>query len=343
MKNASLKISRRSMLQGVAATATLSAASLVSSRGQAAEFVYKYANQVPASHPMTVFAQKAADRIAQESGGRLEVQVFPNNQLGGYTDMLSQLRSGALEFFTISPVVLSNLVAVSSISGVGFAFSTSDTAWKAMDGELGSYVRGQIGKFGLTAMPKIWDSGFRQITTSKKPITTADDLKGLKIRVPVTPLWASMFKAFGAAPAPINFSELYSSLQTKVVDGQETPLVSIQAAKLYEVQKYCSLTNHVWDGYWLVANSKAWDRLPGDLRDIAARNFDRAAEEQRQENRRLNDSLQTELEKVGLVFNRPDPGSFRAALTRGGFYDEWRAKFGKEAWDLLQKYAGELA
>jgi TRAP-type C4-dicarboxylate transport system substrate-binding protein len=119
--------------------------------------------------------------------------------------------------------------------------------------------------------------------------------------------------------------------------------VSIQAAKLYEVQKYCSLTNHVWDGYWLIANSKAWDRLPAELRDIATRNFDRAAEEQRQENRRLNDSLQGELEKAGLVFNTPEPGSFRAALTRGGFYDEWRGKFGKDAWDLLQKYAGELA
>jgi tripartite ATP-independent transporter DctP family solute receptor len=335
--------SRRLMLRGIAAASAIPAAAIISSRGQAAEFVYKYANQVPATHPMTVFAQKVADRIAEESGGRLEIRLFPNNQLGGDTDMLSQLRSGALELFTISPVVLSNLVSVSSISGVGFAFPTYEAAWTAMDGELGAYVRAQIAKFGLTAMPKIWDSGFRQVTTSQKPITAADDLKGLKIRVPVTPLWASMFKAFGAAPAPINFSELYSALQTKVVDGQETPLVSIHAAKLYEVQKYCSLTNHVWDGYWLVANSKAWERLPTDLREIAARNFDRAAAEQRQENRRLNDSLQSDLEKVGLVFNKPQPGSFRAALTRAGFYNEWRGKFGTEAWDLLQKYSGELA
>ena len=343
MTRSGLKFTRRAVLQGVAATSALSVASVISSRSRAAEFILKYGNQVPASHPMSVFAQKAADRIAEESKGRLEIRLFPNNQLGGDTDMLSQLRSGALELFTISPVVLSNLVSVASISGVGFAFSSAEAAWTAMDGELGSYVRTQIGKFGLTAMPKIWDSGFRQITMSHKPITGADDLRGLKIRVPVTPLWASMFKAFGAAPAPINFSELYSALQTKIVDGQETPLVSIQAAKLYEVQKYCSLTNHVWDGYWLIANTKAWEQLPAELREIAARNFDRAATEQRQENRRLNDSLQGDLEKAGLVFNRPEPASFRAALTRAGFYNEWRGRFGKEAWDLLQKYSGDLA
>jgi tripartite ATP-independent transporter DctP family solute receptor len=334
---------RRAVLQGGAAMSALSLASVISSRGRAAEFVFKYGNQVPANHPMSVFAHKAADRIAEESKGRLEIRLFPNNQLGGDTDMLSQLRSGALELFTISPVVLSNLVSVASISGVGFAFPTAEAAWTAMDGELGSYVRAQIAKFGLTAMPKIWDSGFRQITTSQKPIASAGDLKGLKIRVPVTPLWASMFKAFGAAPAPINFSELYSALQTKIVDGQETPLVSIQAAKLYEVQKYCALTNHVWDGYWLIANTKAFEQLPADLREIATRNFDRAAAEQRVENRRLNDSLQGDLEKAGLVFNKPDPASFRAALTHGGFYGEWRGKFGNAAWELLQKYSGELA
>src|SRR5262245_10383036 len=113
---------RRTALKVVAASAALPMAGLVSSRSRAAEFVYKLGNQVPASHPMTVFAQKAADRIREETGGRLDIQLFPNNQLGGDTDMLSQLRSGALEFFTISPVVLSSLVPLASISGIGFAF-----------------------------------------------------------------------------------------------------------------------------------------------------------------------------------------------------------------------------
>ena len=152
--------------------------------------------------------------------------------------MLSQVRSGGVEFFTLSPLILSTLVPNASISGIGFAFPNYDTVWKAMDGELGAYVRGQISKANLVVMDKIWDNGFRQITSSNKPIQTPDDLKGFKIRVPVSPLWTSMFSAFGSAPASINFAEVYTALQTKVVDGQENPLAIISTAKLFEVQKY---------------------------------------------------------------------------------------------------------
>ncbi|WP_435336195.1 TRAP transporter substrate-binding protein, partial [Klebsiella pneumoniae] len=112
------------------------------------------------------------------------------------------------------------------------------------------------------AMERIWDNGFRQITSSTRPIAGPADLQGFKIRVPVSPLWTSMFKALDSAPASINFAEVYSSLQTKIVDGQENPLAIISTAKLYEVQKYCSLTNHMWDGFWFLANRRAWERLP---------------------------------------------------------------------------------
>ena len=154
-----------------------------------------------------------------------------------------------------------------SINGIGFAFPDYDTVWKAMDGELGAYVRGEITKANLVVMDKIWDNGFRQTTSSTKPINGPDDFKGFKIRVPVSPLWTSMFKAFDAAPASINFSEVYSALQTKIVEGQENPLAIISTAKLYEVQKYCSLTNHMWDGFWFLANRRAWEKLPEDVQD----------------------------------------------------------------------------
>jgi len=326
------------------AAATVAAPSIAFSTGaRAAEFSLKYGNQVPATHPVTVGFQKAVDRIKTETSGRVEINVFANSALGGDTDMLSQLRSGALEFFTISPLVLSSLVSVAAINGLGFAFKDSDTAWAAMDGELGEFVRRDIRTRGLTPMEMIWDSGYRQITSSSKPINSAADLTGFKIRVPVSPLWTSMFKSFGAAPTGINFGEVYSALQTKIVDGQETPLVSIDSAKLYEVQKYCSVTNHMWDGYWCLANTRAFEGMPKDLQEIVARNINQAALDQRKENLRLNESLQSELEKKGLIFNKPDPASFRAALAKAGFYTEWREKFGTEPWKLLEKYTGELA
>src|SRR5471032_209589 len=184
------RITRRRLMIGAAAGAF--AATTGIRRGRAAEFTYKYANNLPVAHPMNVQAQKAADNIKAETNGRFELQIFPNNQLGSDTDMLSQLRSGAIEFFTMSGLILSTLVPAASINGLGFAFPNYDTVWKAMDGDLGAYVRGEIAKANLVAMDKIWDNGFRQTTSSTKAINSPDDYKGFKIRVPVSPLWTSM-------------------------------------------------------------------------------------------------------------------------------------------------------
>jgi tripartite ATP-independent transporter DctP family solute receptor len=330
-------ISRRTLLQGTTSAALVGSFGV---RAQSAEFTYKYANNLPVTHPMNLRAKEAADRIKQETGGRVEIQIFPNNQLGSDTDMLSQVRSGGVEFFTLSPLILSTLVPNASISGIGFAFPNYDSVWKAMDGELGAYVRGQITKANLVVMDKIWDNGFRQTTSSSKAIQTPDDLKGFKIRVPVSPLWTSMFTAFGSAPASINFAEVYTALQTKVVDGQENPLAIISTAKLFEVQKFVSMTNHMWDGFWFLANRRAWERLPGDLRPIVARHLNAAAVEERADVAKLNAGLKDELVSKGMQFNDPDPALFREALRKAGFYAEWKKKYGDEAWAILEKAVG---
>jgi tripartite ATP-independent transporter DctP family solute receptor len=212
-----------------------------------------------------------------------------------------------------------------------------------MDGQLGAYIRAQIAKANLVAMDKIWDNGFRQITASTKPINTPADMKGFKIRVPVSPLWTSMFKALDAAPASINFAEVYSALQTKIVDGQENPLAIIATAKLYEVQKYCSMSNHMWDGFWFLANKKAWDRLPKDLQPIVAKHINAAGVKERADVAELNASLQKDLASKGMVFNSPDMNAFRDQLRKAGFYNEWKNKYGAEAWALLENAVGKLA
>jgi tripartite ATP-independent transporter DctP family solute receptor len=257
--------------------------------------------------------------------------------------MLSQLRSGGIEFFTLSGLILSTLVPAASINGIGFAFADYDQVWKAMDGDLGAYVRAQIAKANLVAMDRIWDNGFRQITTSTKPITTPDDLKGMKLRVPPSPLWTSMFEALGAAPVSINFAEVYSALQTKVVEGQENPLAIISTAKLYEVQKYCSLTNHMWDGFWFLANGHAWERLPADLRAIVSKHVNAAGVKERVDVAELNATLQKDLAAKGLVFNQTKAESFRGQLRKAGFYAQWKAKYGEEAWAILERSTGKLA
>ena len=189
----------------------------------------------------------------------------------------------------------------------------------------------------------MWDNGFRQITTSNKPINEPNDLKGLKLRVPVSPLFTSMFRALGTAPTAINFVEVYTALQTKIVDGQENPLALIEAAKFYEVQKYCSLTGHMWEGFWMVANRRNWEQLPKDLRDTTARLLNAGAVKQREDMAKLNTTLEAQLKEKGLTFNTVDKMPFQQALKTAGFYSEWRQKYGEDAWKILERYSGNLA
>jgi tripartite ATP-independent transporter DctP family solute receptor len=212
-----------------------------------------------------------------------------------------------------------------------------------MDGELGAHVREALRKVNLHTFEKCLDNGYRNITSSDKPINTPDDLKGFKIRVPGIAMWVAMFKALGAGPTVIPFGELYSALQTKVVDGQENPLALISSAKLYEVQKYCSLTAHTWDGHFIFANARKFDRLPKEVQESMTKNLAAAALQQREDIARLNDDAQNQLTNLGITFNKPDPAPFRNVLQSAGFYTEWKKKFGDDVWAKLEKYSGPLA
>jgi tripartite ATP-independent transporter DctP family solute receptor len=332
-------LNRRTLLAGAA----LPLFAINTRPARAAEFSLKLANNSPVTHPQTIRQQEALDRIKAATNGQVEIQLFPNNQLGSDTDMLSQLRSGAIDFFTLSGLILATLVPAASINGVGFAFKDYDTVWKAMDGKLGAHVRSEIDKRGLIAMDKMWDNGFRQITSSSHPIKGPADLKGFKIRVPVSPLWTSMFTALGASPISINFSEVYSALQTKIAEGQENPLTLIQIAKLYEVQKYVSMTSHMWDGFWMLGNKKSFSTLPASAQTIIAREMNASALQERADIAKLNGSVADDLKSKGLEFVEVDKPAFRDALKIAGFYAEWKKKFGDEAWAILETEVGSLS
>lgn len=151
-----------------------------------------------------------------------------------------------------------------------------------------------------------------------------------------------LIKAIGAAPAPINFNELYSALQTTVVEGQENPLAIIATTRLYEVQKSCSLTGHVWDGYWVLGNKRAFSKLPADVQAIVSRELDRSADDQRADIAALTESLKSDLTAKGLTFHSVDREPFRKALSATNFYAEWKEKYGSVAWELLESVSGKL-
>lgn len=311
-------------------------------RAASAKFKLRYGTAFPADHPGVTRIQEAATAIAKETDGEVDLQVYPNSQLGSEPDMFSQTRSGALDFMSTSGVN-QTVVPVGGINAVAFAFESYDKVWAAMDGELGDFVRAQFDKVGLVVMPKMLDNGYRDITSSAKPIVTPDDLKGFKIRVPGNPLWVTTFKALGAAPTPINFGELYAALQTHVVDGQENPLALISSAKLYEVQKYITLSEHIWDGHFIYGNQRRWRSIPDKTQAIIVKHLSTAAENQRGDIKRLNMELVDTLTKAGIAFTKPNKQAFRDVLKASGYYSDWKGKFGQVPWSLLEKYTGALA
>jgi TRAP-type transport system periplasmic protein len=335
---------RRTVLKqlgGLAAT-TLAPAIAFAQAGD--KFNLKIAISIPETHPTPIALKAACAEILKESNGRLTIEVFPNGQLGSDTDTVSQVRSGAIDFVcTAGGTIWGNLVPVASISTIAFAFPDYATVWKAIDGDLGAHIRSAFDKVNLVPVGKTFDHGFRQITCSSKPIVSPKDLVGMKIRVPASTILTSLFKGLDASPATVPIGELYTALQTKVVDAQENALPTIEATKIYEVQKFCSYTSHAWDGFLLVGNKRNWNQLPEDLRALATRIFADHALKQRAAHEGLNSSLEAKLKGFGMQFNKVDGKPFRETLQKSGYYADWQKKFGPESWALLEKYSGKLA
>jgi len=334
------KPTRRALLAGAAAFPLLT---MLKWPASAAEFELKYATGQDPSHPVNLRAQEALTRIREATSGRVDIKLFPANQLGSDTDLLTQVRNGSIEFFNLSSLILATLVPISGITSVGFAFKNYDEVWGAMDGQLGDHIRSEIAKTPIFTVSKIWDNGFRHVTSSTREIRGPADLKGFKLRVPPAPPLTSLFKALDASPTPINFNEVYTSLQTKVVEGQENPLAIIATTRLYEVQKTCSLTAHVWDGYWVLGNKRAFAKLPNDVQAIITRELDKSAGDQRADIAKLSDTLKADLKAKGITFIDVQQDDFRKALASTNFYAEWKQKYGPSAWDLMEKVSGKLS
>ncbi|MFT4118283.1 TRAP transporter substrate-binding protein [Bradyrhizobium sp.] len=331
-------VQRRQVLTALAAMPLVTAPFV--RRAHAAEFNFKIAHPLAATHPTNLRLQEAADKIRKDTDGKVELRIFPNGQLGGEVDLLNQVRAGAVEGYVIGGLVVSSVVPAAALDGTGFAFSDASKVWPAVDGKLGDYIRSALMSANLYATRTVWDLGFREITTSVKPIKTVDDVSGLKIRVPGAAAYTGLFKALGAAPTSIQFNEVYPALQTKVVDAQENPLGLIVTSKFYEVQKYCSLSNHIWQGNWVLFNGRVWKSLPANLQEIVETRLNDAGRAQRKDLADLDQSFRDTMTKGGIQFNDSDAASFRSKLKTAGYYADVRKAFGDQAFALLEDAAG---
>ena len=336
-----MRISRRRAIAGIASGyATIGAFRFPAG---AAEFNFKWGLFAPLTNPVGSATKDCADKITQESGGRLEIKVFPSFQLGSDESMVQQVRTGALELLAISNGSFSQVIPALAITVVPFVFENSKQAWSAMDGPFGVRLRSMIEKANFYVFEKTWELGNKSLNIQPRAIEKPDDLKGLKIRTEKTPVPVATFKALGASPTPLAADQIYVSLQTHLVDGLDADPVSVETLKFYEVAKYISLTRHVWTGLQNIASVDAMQRLPKNLRDLLERRVNEAIVQERNAYQGVVDSTVGVLKGQGVSINQPDVSAFKTVIRNAGLYSQWKAQYGTDVWALLEKSVGPLA
>jgi tripartite ATP-independent transporter DctP family solute receptor len=310
----------------------------------AADFPMRQYHNQPTDSPLHKRLVEMWDAVKAETGGRVQVEIFPENNhfKDGDPDPLGLLIHGELEFYTLAGNGLAAIVPAANVQATPFAFRTQSQVYRAIDGDIGDYLREELKAKGIYAFPHgCFENGFHQITCATRPIRNASDLQGLKIRAPGNAAYLEFWKTLGALPMGMNINKMYEALKAGVVEAQEDPLDVAELFHLYEVQKYMSMTNHSWSGYNQLANLKIWQGLPADIRQSIERNTVKFVRLQRADTASLNKELRGRLTQRGMIFNDADVGSFRAKL--GPFYARWKQSIGDRAWSLLEAHVGKLA
>lgn len=257
-------------------------------------------------HPMSMGARKFAEIVAAKSGGKLTVKEYPASQLGSELQQQSALQGGVQEMTAPAPTSLAGIVKEFGLLDFPFIVSNFKQADALLDGPVGKALLAKLPEKGLVGLG-FWDLGFRNVTNSKHPITKAEDLDGLKLRVIPNPVFLETFKTFKANPVPMPFGELYSALETHAVDGQENPFSVILSNKFYEVQKYVSATNHVYASNILLVSKKFWDKLTPAEQKILQDAANEAIVYQRQVSRDIAGKAVAELKAKGMQYTELAP------------------------------------
>ncbi len=302
----------------------------------------QFHNQPPDS-PLHRWLVRMWAAVRVETQGRVEVRVCPQNDgiAGGDPAALEMLLAGDVEFFTLMGGLIGTVVPVADMQGLPFAFRDHAHVFAVMDGEFGDFLRREMAAQGIHALRRAtFENGFRHITTRTRPIRHAGDLEGLTIRTPAGRLFLDFFDALGAKPQAVNLNRLHEALRTGVVEAQENPLVVTEFNGLWELQRYASLTGHMWSGFNLLANLAVWQGLPRETQAAVEVVASRYALGQRRETDALNRDLVAGLAGRGMIVNEVDTASFKRRL--GPFYARWRKVFGPSAWSLLEAEVGPL-
>ena len=298
---------RRAMVAAIAALLPVGAALAQDIK----ERTLKFAFQNQPDHPQGQGAKKFADLVAQKSGNKITVKLFPGGTLGGDVQTVSALQGGTVELTVLNAGILSSQVKAFEVFDFPFLFSNAQEADAVTDGAFGKNLFTKLAEKNLVGLG-YWDLGFRNLTNSKRPINKLEDIAGLKIRVIQSPIYIDLFNALGANATPMPFPELYPAMEQKAVDGQENPATVIRSSKFAEVQKHLAMTRHIYNPQALIVSKKVWDGMSAAEKKIISDSADEATKFQRQVSRAQADTAVEDLKKAGMQVTEFSP----AEMTR---------------------------
>ncbi|MCP3404480.1 TRAP transporter substrate-binding protein [Bradyrhizobium sp. CCGB01] len=305
-------------------------------QAQVKERNIRVSNGINEDHPVGNGVAKMRACMADKSGGKLKLQAFWGGALGGDLQATQALRAGTQEMVITSSSPLVGIVPVLGVFDLPFLFTNEKEADAVLDGVYGKYISDQLPAAGVVNL-SYWENGFRNLTNSKRAVSKAEELTGLKVRVMQNNIFLDSFKSMGANATPMAFGEVFAALETHAIDGQENPLVTIDTSKLYEVQKYLTLTRHAYTPFLVLYSKKLWDQLSAEEQTILSECAATGRDEERRVSRELNDKSLANLKKQGMQVSevsKDELAKMREATA--AVYQRHEASIGKEAIERLK-------
>ena len=285
---------------GYAALTLCALAFSTAGQAQVNEHTFRISIAGAAGPPSVMGAEKWAELVKQKSGGKMTLKVFADGVLGGDVQALSAVQGGTIDFTSMNSGILQTQVKQFAIFDFPFMFENGKEADVILDGPFGKKLADLLPARGLINLA-YWELGFRELTNSKRSIVKAEDLSGLKVRVIQSPIYIETFNALGANAVPMPFTEVYTAMEQKIIDGHENPFAVIETSKLYEVQKYLTVSNHIYNPQSVLASKKKWDALTKDEQAILTSTMAEATKWQRQNSRELAEKSLNNLKKSMTV------------------------------------------
>lgn len=294
----------------------------------------KLANSTPATHTYNLGAEEFARLVNERTKGRINIKIYPDGQLGkGERELLEALQQGTIDVYVGSTGPLGGFSQSMQILDIPFLFRDYAHVDKVLDGPIGAGLIADLGKSGMQGLA-FWENGFRNLTNSKRPVKTPEDAKGLKIRTMENAVHITAWKAAGVSPSPMAWGEVFGALQQGVMDGQENPVVVLLTTKVYEVQKYMSLTQHVYSPAIIIMSAKSWAKIPKADQAIIQQAAKDAAVYQRKLGRDNEAKMVDELVGKGMMVTKDvDKTAFQAAMQPA--FAEFAKQFGKDKIDAI--------